>query len=171
MRRSDIYARYNASEKRAILVVSGLIALLTPFTDTIYLPTLASVASDLDTSQTLVSLSVSIYLAAVGLGQLVWGPLADKFGRLIILYVALVAYEATTVACIFSPNIGVLIALRTLEGFFVGSTIVIASTLISDCFAPSERGSAMGAMLGPLLIGPIIAPLIGGILSQHLGWR
>ena len=171
MHRSQIYARYTVHEKNAILAISGLIALLTPFTDTIYLPTLASVVSDLHTTPTLVSLSVSIYLAAVGLGQLVWGPLADKYGRLVILYLALVAYEVTTIACIFAPNIGILIVLRTLEGFFVGSTIVIASTLISDVFAPSERGAAMGAMLGPLLIGPIIAPLIGGILSQHFGWR
>lgn len=66
MLRSEIYELYSRHRKRLILITGGLVALLTPFTDTIYLPALKSVESSLDTSPALVSLSVSIYLACVG---------------------------------------------------------------------------------------------------------
>ncbi len=137
--RSAIYASYSPKERRLIVLTSALIAALTPFTDTIYLPALAAIALDLDASQTQSSLSVSIYLAAVGIGQLVWGPLSDRFGRLPLLLTCLAIYEGLTIACVFATSIEVLIVERSLQGLVVGVTIISSSTIIADVFHPRER--------------------------------
>ena len=107
----------------------------------------------------------------MGVGQLLWGPLSDKFGRLTILYPALFVYSALTIGCGLSPDIYSLIVFRTLQGLVVGSTLVSAQAIIADIYAPEERGAATGAFLAPMLVGPIIAPLIGGALSDAFTWR
>ena len=166
-----MYRIYSVTTKKRILYASAAIALLTPFTDTVYLPALASVGSSLSAPDEAVALTVSIYLAAVGIGQICFGPLADRFGRLPVIFGCLLIYEILTIACIFSPTIDWLISLRTLQGFFVSGTIVSAQAIIADIYEETERGNAMGIFLAPMLVGPIIAPLCGGILSETFTWR
>ena len=136
-----------------------------------YLPALVSVQNDLGASADTVSATVSAYMGAVGVGQLVWGPLSDRFGRLRVLFSALLAYLALTVGCALSPDIYSLIVFRTVQGFVVGSTVVSAQAIIADIYAPEERGAAMGGFLAPMLVGPIIAPLVGGALADGFTWR
>ena len=143
----SIHHLYHPTTRNLIMVACAGVAMLTPFTDTIYLPALSAVADAFDTTDSMVSLTVSIYLASVGVGQLMWGPLSDYYGRTRVLYVALLLYEAFTIGCIFCSNITQLIILRSIEGFVVGSTIVSAQSIIADVFAPDERGTAMGAFL------------------------
>ena len=143
----SIFDTYAKSHKTSILLACAGIALLTPFTDTIYLPALKNVGSNLHATDAEVNLTVSAYLAAAAVGQLFWGSLSDYHGRTIILYLGLVLFEAVTIGCIFSDTIQTLIALRTVEGFVIGSTIVSVSAVIADVFAPAERGTAMGAFL------------------------
>lgn len=166
-----MYGIYSVTTKKRILYASAAIALLTPFTDTVYLPALTSVGISLSAPDQAVALTVSIYLAAVGVGQICFGPLADRFGRLRIIFGCLFIYEILTVSCIFSPTIEWLITLRTLQGFFVSGTIVSAQAIIADIYEEAERGNAMGIFLAPMLVGPIIAPLCGGILSATFSWR
>lgn len=143
----SIFDTYTKSHKTSILIACAGIALLTPFTDTVYLPALKNVGSTLNASDSEVNLSVSAYLAAAAVGQVVWGSLSDYYGRTIVLYIGLILFEAITIGCIFSDTIQTLIALRTVEGFVIGSTIVSVSAVIADVFAPVERGTAMGAFL------------------------
>lgn len=167
----SVYHMYTPFMRKAILGIAAFLALLTPFTDTVYLPALTSLAKDFDASDSMAALTVSIYLAAVGVGQILWGPLSDRYGRAIIIFVALIFYEGITIGCIFSPSIEGFLALRSIQGFIVGSTIIIAQASIADVFPPNERGEATGAFLAPMLVGPVIAPIIGGFLSQAFGWR
>jgi len=169
--RSDIYAHWTARERRLLYIAGGLISILTPFCDTVYLPALKDIALDLRASDELAADTVSTYLAAVGCGQLIWGAMSDYFGRRRTLFLALLLFEAFTIGIIFVQDIVPLIILRTLEGLVVGSTVCIVTSQVGDVYAPEERGAAMGAMMGPLLIGPIIAPLIGGALAQAGSWR
>lgn len=167
----NIYDILTTTQKNRCLAAGSLIALLTPFTDTVYLPALSSVASDLHASSTDVTATVSAYMAAIGIGQLVWGPISDRYGRLPILYMCFVIYLGMTVGCALAPEIVSLIVLRTFQGFFVGCTIVTVQASIADMYDPAERGTAMGSFLAPMLIGPIIAPLIGGALADAFTWR
>lgn len=169
--RNDIYRSYTPFQKQMILLSGAMVAMLTPFCDTIYLPALQEVATSLHTTEILTAASVSSYLGAVGVGQLFWGPLSDYYGRNVVLFVCLGIFEGFTIACIFAPDIISLIVLRTIEGFFVGCCITSVQAVISDVFAPDVRGAALSYFLGPMLIGPIIAPLIGGILAETYTWR
>ena len=143
----SVYMLYTPFQRRMILLACGFIALLTPFTDTIYFPALTSVESTLNTNTTKVGLSVSLYLLFVGVGQVIWGPLADTYGRQLFLYGSLLLFLLFSLGCIFVTSIDQLIILRSLQGFFVGCTLLIAQAVVSDSFPTDERGEAMGAFL------------------------
>ena len=143
----SIYAIYSSSQKIYILVACALVAIITPFTDTVYLPSLKSVQIDLNGTDGEVAATVSVYMACVGIGQIFWGPLSDHYGRLMITYISLFFYEAFTLGCVFVTNIDQLLILRSIQGLLVASTVTVAQSIIADCFKPEERGSAMGAFL------------------------
>ena len=81
-----------------------------------------------------------------------WGPLSDVFGRFRVLMVCLIVYEALTIGCVFAKTIESLIAVRAIQGFISAATLVLVQAIISDVFPPAERGTAMGAFLGPMYI-------------------
>eukprot|EP01038_Epipyxis_sp_PR26KG_P016860 gene16860-23105_t len=166
----SIYSFYNYKQRVWILVACGLLALLTPFTDTIYLPALSSIKSSLNTSDSLVAISVSAYLGCIGISNVVWGPLSDYFGRLRTVFSGLILYEIFTIGCIFATDITTLIVLRAIEGLVVGCSIASVQGIISDVFPAEQLGTAMGAFLAPMLVGPILAPLVGGGLAGAFGW-
>jgi DHA1 family bicyclomycin/chloramphenicol resistance-like MFS transporter len=135
-----IYELNSPSQKSWALAAGALVALITPFTDTVYLPALSSVQIDLHASADDIAATVSAYLAAVGVGQVLWGPLSDRCGRLPVLYGAMLAFLLLTAGCVVAPDINSLIILRTFEGFVVGVTIVSVPAIIADMYAPEERG-------------------------------
>jgi DHA1 family bicyclomycin/chloramphenicol resistance-like MFS transporter len=143
----SIYSIHSPTQKRLILGACALIAIITPFTDTVYLPALKSVGRSLNAPDSDVAATVSAYLGFVGLGQLFWGSLSDHYGRLNVLYPCFCIYLAFTIGCIFVTNIVELIVVRSMQGLIVGSTIVTAQAVIADVFPVDERGSAMGAFL------------------------
>lgn len=167
----DLFNLYSPASKRWILIAAALVASITPFTDTIYLPALNDVSVDLRGSASDVASTVSIYLAAASIGQLAFGPASDLFGRIPTLYLSLILYEGITIGCIFAKSMDQLILLRAFEGLAVAGTIVPVQAVIADIFPPHERGAASGAFFVPILIGPIVAPILGGFLSLAFGWR
>ena len=168
---SSIYDLYSTEKKKQMLYVGAAVALLAPFTETTYLPALSSIRNSLSTSDSAVALTVSLYLAAVGFGQVLFGPLTDKFGRLKIIFGCLSMYEVLVIASIFAPTIEWLTALRILLGLCISGTMVSSQSIITDIYEEKERGAAMGIYFVPILLGPVIAPLCGGILSETFTWR
>ena len=169
--RNDIYQSYCPTQRQLILTSGAIVALLTPFCDTVYLTALRQVTDELNSTTHLTSTTEFDYLGAVGVNQLLWGPLSDYNGRLIVLSATLLVFEAFTGACIFAKDIISLIVLRAIDSFIVGSCTVSMQAIIADVFYPETRGAALGYFLGPMLLGPIIAPLLGGILAQVYTWR
>ena len=156
-----------------ILLVAATTSTLTPFSDTIVLPALVSMRASLSgSSDDSDAAIVSVYMAAVGLLTLVWGPLSDAVGRRTPLLMTLAFYLVFTIACIWADSAWVLVGLRACQGAFVGSTISITLAVVADVFPPAERGSAMGLFFVPLLVGPIVAPIVGGAIAEAaLSWR
>ena len=149
--------------QRRILLISATVAMLTPFTDTIVLPALPAMRAslpggDADSDAAI----ISVYMAAVGLFTLVWGPLSDCVGRRAPLLATLAAFVASTVGCVFAPSAWGLVGLRAMQGAFVGSTIVVTMATVADGFAPAERSTAIGLYFAPLLscvVAQIMSPL------------
>eukprot|EP01041_Mallomonas_annulata_P012451 gene12451-26194_t len=170
-KRSHVYQSYSIWQKRFILLGAAMVSLLGPFTDTIYLPAFGIIAEDLSATDEKVAATVSSYLAAIGYGQLIWGPLSDYYGRRPILLITFVLFAAFTVGCIFPNDVDTLLVLRTIEGLMIGAGMLSVQAVIADVFPPEERGAANGSFMIPLLVGPVIAPLIGGVFAQAYSWR
>ena len=168
----SIYSLRTVGEQRRILLIAASISILTPFTDTVVLPALPSMASSLAgaDSNSLAAI-VSAYMGALGVMNLLWGPLSDLLGRRPPLFASLFLYTALSLACIFAPDMRALVILRALQGAVTGATISCTQGSIADAFAPAGRGTAMGLFFVPLLVGPIVAPVLGGAVTAALDWR
>eukprot|EP01112_Ceratiomyxa_fruticulosa_P007562 TRINITY_DN1967_c0_g2_i1.p1 TRINITY_DN1967_c0_g2~~TRINITY_DN1967_c0_g2_i1.p1 ORF type:complete len:525 (+),score=72.02 TRINITY_DN1967_c0_g2_i1:262-1836(+) len=167
----SIYDLYSTKKRSLILFVNAATSLILPFCDTVYLPALPSIQSDFNTSESLVSASVSVYLLAIGVFSLFWGNFCDRYGRRISLLLSLITFIGLTFVCLFSPNIIVLVIFRALQGVVIAGILPTGQSSIGDIYPLHQRGMALGLYTIPLLVGPILGPLVGGGLSQSLGWR
>lgn len=132
---------------------------------------LSDITHDFHTTATIANLSVALYMLAMSVFPLWWSALSESQGRRTVYITAFLAYVAFNVAAAVSTSIGMFIAFRFLSGGTSASVQAVGAGTIADIFRVHERGRAMGIFyLGPLA-GPLVAPIIGGALSQGLGWR
>ena len=167
----SIYSIRTKLQRNLILLILSMIAFLLPFCDTIYLPALTIIKEELSTTDTLVTISISVYLVASGLFSLVWGSISDRFGRKITILIALIMFIAASIVCIFAPSIIVFIVFRIMQGSAVSATLVVGLGLLADIYPEEERGWASGFFFVPFNVGAVVGPLIGGALSSAFGWR
>ncbi|KAJ1323414.1 MFS transporter DHA1 family multidrug resistance protein [Microdochium nivale] len=149
------------------------ITLLTPFVSSALAPGIAAMMRDLGVQSPIVgSMTVSIYLLGYVVGPLVLAPLADIYGKKIVLDAANISFCLWQIGCGLAPNIGSLIVFRFLAGVGGAGCLTLGGGAVGDMFHPEQRGLASGAWgLGPLL-GPSLGPLAGGFLVEsYLGWR
>ncbi len=147
------------------LMISSQVAI------TIFLPSLPTMASDLGTSQAAVQMTVSAYLGAFALAQLVIGPLSDAFGRRRPLLVGLVLFTLASVACAVAPSISVLITARVFQAIGGCASIVIVRAIIRDTTDGAGSTRAMAYLGMALGVTPAVAPLVGGQLEVAFGWQ
>lgn len=123
------------------------------------------------TSSTIGTLAVSIYLLGFALGPLFVAPMSEFFGRLVIYHVCNGLFLAFTIGCALSTNIGMFLGFRFITGCAGSAPLTIGGGTIADVIPQQSRGKAMGLFaVGPLL-GPVIGPVMGGFVAQDLGWR
>lgn len=154
-----------------MLCVLALLSAIAPLATDMYLPGLPSMADSLDTSAASVQLTLTTFMAGLGIGQLVIGPLSDGLGRRNLLIGGTILCAVSGVLCAIAPNIGVLIAARLLQGFSGGAGIVLARAVIAD----RAKGDVAARLFSVMMIiggvAPVIAPLMGGALLGPIGWR
>ncbi|WP_430335570.1 multidrug effflux MFS transporter [Rhodococcus sp. ACT016] len=154
-----------------MLCVLALLSAIAPLATDMYLPGLPSMADSLGTSPASVQLTLTTFMAGLGIGQLVIGPLSDGLGRRNLLIAGTVLCAVSGVLCAIAPNIGVLIAARLLQGFSGGAGIVLARAVIAD----RAKGDAAARLFSVMMIiggvAPVVAPLMGGALLGPIGWR
>jgi MFS transporter, DHA1 family, multidrug resistance protein len=142
-----------------------------PISMDLYLPALPALTHELGAATSMAQLTVTACLVGLALGQLVAGPLSDRFGRTMPLYAGVVAYIATSVLCAASPSIESLIAVRLIQGLAGGVGIVIAQAAGRDIYS----GGALIRYYGRLTVlgglAAIIGPLLGGQLASVTDWR
>lgn len=152
------------------LVLGGLTA-LPPLSMDMYLPSLPVVTRTLHSSAATVQLTLTSCLAGLALGQLVVGPLSDRWGRRRPLLTGMAVYLVATAVCAFAPNIELLIAFRLLQGLAGAAGIVIARAVVRDLY----DGLAMARFFSTLMlisgVAPIVAPVIGGQILRFTDWR
>lgn len=152
-------------------LVVGLLAMLAPFTVDTYLPSFPDIAAELVATPLQMQQTMSLYLLAFALSTLFYGPLSDSFGRRRMAVVALLIYAASSVGCALALNIDQLIWMRIGQGLAASAGLVIGRAMIRDCYHGPQAQKVMARMMLIFAIAPAVAPVIGGLLHDALGWR
>lgn len=154
-----------------MLFVLALLSATAPLATDMYLPGLPIMSESLGTTTVGVQLTLTTFMAGLGAGQLIVGPLSDSWGRRRLLLAGTVVLALSSVLCATAPTIEVLVAARLIQGFSGGTGIVLARAVIAD----RARGNSAARLFGIMMIiggaAPIVAPLLGGALLGPIGWR
>lgn len=137
----------------------------------IYVPALPAMARYFGTSPQAIQSSVSSYMAAYALGQLIFGPIADAYGRKRVLAFGLIVYTIGCALSLAAPNLETFILARCLQGFGIAATNLLAKAIITDSFSGQALMHAFTYMATAWGLAPIIAPVIGAHLQTWFGWK
>lgn len=154
-----------------IVLVLSLLLGLQPITTDLYLPALPALTKDFGASLSQAQLTLTALLLAFGTSQLVWGPLSDRFGRRPILLTGTLLYVLASVGSAAVTSIEQLIVLRVLQGAAMGAGVMCARAVVRDLYAPTEGARIMSKGLTGLGIIACASAPVGGLLSQHFGFR
>lgn len=144
---------------------------LGPFTMQIVVPSLPAIARDLDASIATVQLTLTLYLVSVGIGQLVYGPLSDRFGRRPLLMGGLALYAAASLAAALAGGVVGLVVARILQAVGACAGVVLARAVIRDVWPRDQAASVLGYVTMGMTVAPMIAPVLGSLLEENVGWR
>lgn len=159
------------NSKTFILALLGLLSMFGPFVTDMYLPCLPEMTNFYECSQSLIQLGITTSLVGLAAGQLLWGPLSDKYGRRKVLIFSMSLFIMTTVLCILSPNIYWFLIWRCAQGAGGAGGIVISRSIATDKFNGKELIKVL-ALIGAINgVAPVAAPVIGGALSGIIGWQ
>ncbi|KAK1829051.1 major facilitator superfamily domain-containing protein, partial [Podospora conica] len=162
---------YTNNTKWIITAVVAMAAAGAPMGSGIFYPALPEMTRQFNTSETIVNLTVALYMLSMSIFPLWWSSFSETLGRRTIYIVSFALFVIFSVLSALSVNIPMLIVMRMLGGGASASVQAVGAGTIADIWETSERGRAMGLFyLGPLT-GPLFAPMIGGALSQRFGWR
>lgn len=157
--------------RKWIIFILGALCTISPFAIDMYLPAFPSIADGLDTTTAKVSLSISSYFVGFALGQILYGPLLDRFGRKLPLYVGLVLFIVCSAICIWVPDVSWLIAIRFLQALGGCVAQVAAMAMVRDFFPVKDTAKIISLLILILGVSPLLAPTIGGFVSIHFGWQ
>ena len=149
----------------------GALSLITPFSVDMYLPAFDRIAAAFGATTSAVSLSLSTYFIGFGLGQIVYGPLLDRFGRKRPIYYGLCLYLVASLLCTQAPNLEMLIALRFVQAIGGCVAQVSALAMVLDFFPVSESARILSLLFLVIGVSPLLAPSVGSLLLQWLGWQ
>jgi DHA1 family bicyclomycin/chloramphenicol resistance-like MFS transporter len=155
----------------AMTATLALMTALGPLSTDMYLPSLPDIALRLGASVSRAQLTLSIFLFGFAVGQIIYGPFADRFGRKPVLLAGFALYGIGSLACAVSPSIGWLIAARLVQALGGAGPIIIARAIVRDLYEGPRAARELSMMGAIMSITPTFAPTIGGFLHATMGWR
>jgi len=160
-----------ANSKLFLVLLLGVLSAFGPFVVDLYLPSLPQLASFFETSASMTQLTLTTAMIGLAVGQLLLGPLSDKFGRKKPLIISLVIYIISTVLIVFSPNIETMIVLRVIQGLSSAGSVVISRAIATDLYRGREMTRFFGLLMTINGIAPIISPILGSLLLEYISWK
>lgn len=149
----------------------GLIVAIGPLTIDMYLPALPSMAKDFGVATSFIANSVPAYFVGLVVGQLFYGPLSDRVGRIKPLYFGMVLYVIASVLCATTHNEYVLFAARTVQALGACVGTVVTRAMIRDRLSPNQMAKAFSLMVLVMGAAPILAPSLGALMLKFMEWR
>ena len=161
----------NKTNNFKLILILGCLTALGPFSIDMYLPGFSAIALDLDTTVNKVALSLSTYFIGISAGQLLYGPLLDRFGRKKPLYIGLSVYILASLGCAWAGNVESLILLRFVQAVGSCAAAVGAIAMVNDLFPVNERPKVYSLLLLVVGLSPLLAPTIGSYVIRGWGWH
>lgn len=152
-------------------IILGMLTAFGPFITDFYLPVLPEMTIYFNTSISQIAMSITTALLGLSLGQILVGPLTDKYGRKPILIFCLCLFCVSTVLCIFAHNILIFNILRVLQGVGGAGGIAIPKSMSTDMYRGKDLASFMALLVAINNVAPIIAPVVGGTVAQFSSWK
>ncbi|MCF0073547.1 multidrug effflux MFS transporter [Dyadobacter sp. CY261] len=154
-----------------LILILGSLTALGPFSIDMYLPGFPAIARDLNTTAAKVSLTLSGYFVGISLGQLLYGPLLDRFGRKKPLFIGLAVYILASAGCAMAATVEQLIVLRIIQAIGSCAATVASVAMVRDLFPVSENAKVFSLLLLVVGFSPMIAPTAGGYVTDAFGWH
>ncbi|KAI1209117.1 major facilitator superfamily transporter [Annulohypoxylon truncatum] len=165
------YTIFTEWEKRGIVIGAAIGAFFSPLTAQIYLPALNVLAADFHVTVSQINLTVTTYMIFQGITPMFVGSLADTAGRRPAYFICFVIYICANIGCALAPSYPALLVLRMLQSAGSSTTVALCQAVVADIITSAERGHYVGYTSLPILLAPAVGPIVGGILSQFVGWR
>ena len=156
--------------KTLLIVLLGILAALGPFTIDMYLPGFSKIAEDLGTNENQVAFTLTSYFVGIAFGQLIYGPIVDKYGRKKPLLAGLTIYSIAALGCALSPDIESMIAMRFLQALGGCVGMVASNAIISDVYQKEHRAKAFSSIMLVMGVAPLIAPSVGSFFVEKAEW-
>ncbi|OGT70187.1 MAG: hypothetical protein A3I78_05570 [Gammaproteobacteria bacterium RIFCSPLOWO2_02_FULL_56_15] len=154
-----------------LVIMLGMIVAIGPLSIDMYLPGMPAIQESLNSSAGQVQLTLSSFLIGYAIGQLIYGPISDRYGRKPVLLSGITIFALTSMLCAVASNIETLIFLRFLQAAGGGAGVVLARAIVRDYF-PADQTARLLSLISIVTLGaPIIAPILGGYLVVWAGWR
>jgi len=154
-----------------LILILGVLTAIGPFSIDMYLPAFPDIARGLHTTVANVTLSLSSFFIGISFGQLLYGPLLERFGRKKPLYAGLCIYLIASIGCALAASVNALIILRLLQALGGCVGMVAARAMVRDLFEVKENAKVFSMLMLVVAVSPIIAPTLGGYVTSLLGWR
>ncbi|WP_257656559.1 multidrug effflux MFS transporter [Parapedobacter lycopersici] len=153
------------------IFILGLLSAIGPFSIDMYLPGFESIANSLNTSVAHIQLSLTSFFIGIASGQLIYGPLLDRFGRKKPLIVGLVIYIGASIGCALTNLADHLILFRFIQALGSCAGMVASRAMIRDFFGPAESAKIFSLLMLVIGVSPILAPSVGSFVIAHWGWH
>jgi len=154
-----------------LIIILGLLTAIGPLSIDMYLPAFPDIAKGLNTTVASVMLSLSSFFIGISVGQLIYGPLLERFGRKTPLYFGLVIYAFAAWGCATASTVDSLIVFRLFQALGGCVGMVASRAMVRDLFEVKDNAKIFSTLMLVVAVSPIIAPTLGGYITAYLGWR
>lgn len=159
------------NSKLFLVLFLGTLSAFGPFVTDLYLPALPTMTSFFNASTSTIQLTLTGSMVGLALGQLLIGPISDKYGRKNPLIISLVIYLISTLAIIIFPNVYVMITLRFIQGVSSAGAVVISRAISTDLYHGRDLAAFFALLMAVNGLAPILSPILGSLLLQLTDWR
>jgi len=156
---------------RHLTVIAALLAMIGPFSIDAYLPSFPDIELEFAISRAALSQSLAVYLLAFAVSTLFWGPLADRYGRRLVILVSMALYTLGSVGCALANSAETFMLLRVVQGLAASGGFIAGRAMIRDAHDAESAHRAMSQVMMLFALAPALAPVLGGWLHDQFGWR
>lgn len=155
----------------SLIALLGALSGMGPLAIDFYLPSFPNMSAEFGTTIAVIQRTLAAYFVGISIGQLIYGPISDSLGRKKPLYAGLIIFLLASIGCAVCHHVNALIGLRFLQALGGCAEMVIARAIVRDRFDSRDAPRVYAGMMLVMGVAPILAPLLGGWMAEHAGWR